>query len=231
MIPGPVVSEPLVLGAIVGVSALAIVVAVLIVRRLVDVRPRAETTVQSYLHAISSGDAASANALFDPTSIDRDAFPTATDRVGLMSDAALGAATERIGDVTVHRVTGATGSDAAVASVSFGLGGERHEKTIILNWDGTAWRITQGIWQLLQVRPVFTGSGTTAENIAIRLGDARPDRPDLAFEGSFLAYPGVYPLEITAQGWMIEPGSSVPETVTLAGGRAAVVRPRFIPLP
>ncbi|MGV8885786.1 MAG: hypothetical protein ACOH1T_09410 [Microbacteriaceae bacterium] len=215
-------------GLIVG-GAAVVVFAIAIGRKLIDTRPQPRLTAEQYLTAIEEGDAATANALWNPMTLDRDYLPTRADRSGFTSDAAFAGALERVSGTRIDAVSHSTGSDVAVVFFSYELAGTTYaEQTINLMWDGTRWRVSMGIWELVQIRPVFGGDSSARAGVEVMLGGAHPDRPDIVFGGTFLAYPGVYPLSITAPGWVRDPGSPVTDRVTLAGGSTVVVRPKFV---
>lgn len=214
--------------ALLGVGVVALLVAVLLIRsRVVDPRPPSTPVAAAYLDAIARGDADAARAMFDP-SRSRRAAGDLTDSTTFTTAAALANATERISEITIGITTGARYRPRSFVFFSYTLAGRRCENQIGLSWSAGAWTIDEGLVEPLQVEPYF-GTVPSPTTMRVILGRAEATVPVPPVNRvTFLAYPARYPLMIGADGWLLDPASRMPETVTLAPtGGAELVVPRF----
>jgi hypothetical protein len=223
------VTDTITAAALSAVAVVAVVVAVLL-KLAVDSRPSPGETVTRYLSAISAGDAETANQLFDPAAIEPRYLPTGrSDATSFTTPLALMGATERISDLEITRVARATRAATASVFYRYLIAGEQVDGALALRWGGERWQLLTGVWQLLQVRPVFVPADLAPASITVALGSAVAvcDR-DFGHTGSFIAYPGVYSVTLDAPGWVADGPDAPPKEARLvAPTSAAVLRPRF----
>ena len=207
-------------GLLIGGAAFAVVIVVIVVVTVVlistatSARPSPEPFVDEYLSAVSEGDAAAARAIDDRT-VPKDA---GVDAETFRSDAVLGGATERIGDV---RIEGSKvyGRESGRVTASYTLAGERQNLTVNVKWDDKTggWALANGVFHAVEVAggtssvddsvPFFLAGEASADPVAISRGRT-----------SYLAYPGVYPFELAVSPDLLTDPGSVPSELRVTPG-------------
>jgi hypothetical protein len=209
----------------IGVIAVAVIVVVAIVV-IVFVRPfgsnpvstahpSAAKVVEEYLTAIADGDAEKAHDL------DAAAFESApflhTDSRSFLNADVLSAASERITDIDVRDVSAS--DTVATVRGEFTLAGTTYTPTFALDWDdaGEVWRLSSTVANVFQVNGVpqsggdrsalsFTLAGTEPESLASGANDSAL---------GYVAYPGVYPLEVAVDESAVQQPAATPASSEL----------------
>jgi hypothetical protein len=197
-------------GLLIGGAAFAVVIVVIVVVTVVlistatSARPSPEPFVDEYLSAVSEGDAAAARAIDDRT-VPKDA---GVDAETFRSDAVLGGAIERIGDV---RIEGSKiyGRESGRVTASYTLAGERQNLTVNVKWDDKTggWALADGVFHAVEVAGGTSSVDDSVPFVAISRGRT-----------SYLAYPGVYPFELAVSPDLLTDPGSVPTELRVTPG-------------
>jgi hypothetical protein len=183
-----------------GLSALAVVIVatamsvVLIVgdgarQAALDAPTPAEVLVTEYLATIAEGDADAARAM--DSGGDHDPSLDSTDRRSLLTNAALGAATEHITDVRATEGYGTTATDATVRA-SYTLAGESYSRDLDLRRDDedSPWTLVSSLAVPLDM---VASTRAGVEHPGFSLGGVDAEDPRWTVHA---AYPAVYELVV-----------------------------------
>lgn len=198
------------------VLAAAVVIAISLIASLRSERPSPVPLAERYVTALANGDATEAARLDRSDAADEP----------FLSDDALGSA-ERLSESSVEgsSVTG----DTARVTVAFTLDGEQHTAEIGLAWQDDAWVIAEGLASAFSVTGGVQSPSDYALPFAIG-GVVAPDEsgePVFGLERTYLAYPGVYDIDL-----LIDPATIVGITVDPALASDTTGEPvRFTALP